>query len=165
MSRRNIITEACEAAHIDYKTYHYWLERRYLTVEELREAKQKFDDKCRGLVLNMAIDGEEEYLANNGHLVLDDKGQPIIVRRRDARLTIKFIERMLEEFKPDAQEINVNVSANLSGSYIIPIDVRLLTPNEMAYMKRLAARLDKRELGQEGTMYHSSVTVVESDTA
>ncbi len=100
MSRRNIITEACEAAHIDYKTYHYWLERRYLTVEELREAKQKFDDKCRGLVLNMAIDGEEEYLANNGHLVLDDKGQPIIVRRRDARLTIKFIERMLEEFKP-----------------------------------------------------------------
>lgn len=154
MSRRNIITEACEAAHVDYKTYLYWLEHGYVTVDELQEARQKFNDKCRGLVLNMAIDGEEEYLANNGHLVLDAQGQPIVVKRRDARLTIKFIERMLEEFKPTAQEVNVNIGEQRRGLGVF-IEYELCTPNEAAYLKRLAARLDKRELGQAGTMSES----------
>ena len=132
-----------------------------MTVEELQEAKQKFDDKCRGLVLNMAIDGEEEYLANNGHLVLDAQGQPIKVRRRDTRLTIKFIERMLEEFKPAPSEVNVNINENKLRGYGVFIEYELCTPNEAAYLKRLAARLDKRELGQQGTLSEGRYRLVE----
>ena len=131
-----------------------------MTIEDLQEAKQKFDDKCRGLVLNMAIDGEEEYLANNGHLVLDAQGQPNKVRRRDTRLTIKFIERMLEEFKPAPSEVNITVE-NKQRGYGVFIEYELCTPNEAAYLKRLAAGLDKRELGQQSTLSEGRYRMVE----
>jgi len=63
--------------------------------------------------------------------------------------------------QPAPSEVNVNINENKQSGYGILIEYELCTPNEAAYLKRLAAGLDKRSLGQQGTLSEGRYRVIE----
>jgi hypothetical protein len=169
MKQRNVIGAACRAAGITHGAYQYWLNTGYLTPDDLQEAYSEFQDRLRDIAVDIAVEGIDRPLANNGHLVLDQYGQPIMTNTKDTRMFAKMLEKHLPEYAEQARQVDITLNAQQAErtSYHVTIDTRLLTPQEYSTLRRLAKAIERRELGTPGTMGVMSLVdsgIVESTT-
>jgi hypothetical protein len=133
MGRRNVIGDACKAAGITRAAYQYWVNTGYLTIEELQEAYADFQDRLAGLNIDLGVEGIAKPLTNNGHLVLAQNGQPIMVPVIDSKLLMRLSEIHLPGYASSAKvditthDGQPDMIMGIPSQYALCIDIRLLT--------------------------------------
>lgn len=103
-----IITIAAEEAGIDRKTVYDWQEHDEAFGFRFNEARERSNDYLRAEIHRRAVEGVEEPLVSNGHLVyeyepvltedgkpvLDEKGKPVMQRGAQLKLR-KYSDTLL----------------------------------------------------------------------
>ncbi len=103
-----IITTSAEEAGIDRTTVYEWQEHDERFSLRFNEARERSNDYLRAEIYRRAVEGVEEPLVSNGHLVyeyepllndageplLDDKGKPIMKRSAQIKLR-KYSDTLL----------------------------------------------------------------------
>lgn len=163
MAQTNIFTVACDAAGVTRRTVYKWKESGFLSDEEMKEAYRRYQDGLRAELEKRARYGIREPWIQNGRWVIDPTtGEKLFHEKVDTRLLERIAAHHLEEWAEDKttkQEITVHHDA-IPDQFRLVLDLRMLTVEEVAYLRRIAERLDREvSVKQQERIVESSLSL------
>jgi hypothetical protein len=151
MAKENNKSTACKGAGMARDTENRWEHEGYISQDELTKAYEKYRDYLQSEAHRRAFDGENTTLYQNGKMVRDETGKPVIVKRKDDKLFLLLLKKHV----PDFREVGDPLNALEGAGPIVPdgfilFDYRLLYDHERATVLAIAKASKDRVLPMIG---------------
>ena len=111
-ARYAILHKACDIAGIHPATVRYWLGTGFLEQWELDAAKESYNDRLRGVLHELAVEGTDIPLNDgHGHILTDASGNVLTRNTKSEKLLIQLAKVHLSEHKDNGNSSNtINIS-------------------------------------------------------
>jgi hypothetical protein len=140
------VSSACDIAGIDRSSVYRWVHDDESFAAKWQEAEEKANDVLRKEAYRRAVEGVPDYVISMGKLVTGPDGQPLTVKKYDTPLLMMLMRARMPEYR-DTKNIDMNSTLNLnqSSAHSFNIDIRSMTPDELATVKQIAFAMKERE--------------------
>lgn len=158
-----ILQRSCDIAHIVPATVRYWLSTGFLQQYELDAAKEQYNDRIRGVLHELAIEGTNKPLNDgHGHILTDASGNPLMSNTKSEKLLLHLANVHLPEHKDtvnghSSNTVNINIG-DIHSTYFVGIDLHYWRVEDVQKLKALIIEAESHKQVSE----HSQNNVIDS---
>jgi hypothetical protein len=160
-----ILHRSCEIANIASTTVRYWLNSGFMTQAEIDAAYESYQDRIRGVIHDLAIEGTDIPLNDgHGHVLLDASGNPLMRNTKDIKVLLAMVRQHLPEYKDGVNgqssntAISINIGTSVNNLYYVGIDLHGWNLDDVRELIAVVKRGESNKVLPE----HSQYTIVES---
>lgn len=141
LAKTDSISAACTSAKITRSQYREMVASGYITEQELTDSKDDYIDRVLGIANKAALDGIPTPVVRYGKVVKREDGTEVTEMKTDVA-SLRFLMQRLEAQQGIHTEETIRDA--IPDMYRIRIDARLLLPDELVKIKKIAQAIEDR---------------------